>query len=124
MTKTTKPSIPAGIGDRGGRFWASVTGVYQLNVDELELLTETCLTLDDLDALRQVIAEEGTTVEGSKGQTRTHPALTEMRQTRIGLGRLLAQLALPDPDDEEGRPSIPSPLSIRGRNAAQARWGA
>ncbi len=47
-----------------------------------------------------------------------HPARGELRQHRLALGKLLAQLSLPDEDDE----SLPSPLQARGRNAAAKRW--
>jgi phage terminase small subunit len=120
----TKPRAPSGLGSRGGRFWRTVVDTYELQPDELELLAECCRTLDDLDKLRKAIGRDGTTVAGSKGQTRTHPALAELRQTRLALGRLLGQLGLPDPEDEQGRPGIVSPLSARGRKAARARWGA
>ena len=124
MSDVSKPRAPSGLGARGRRFWREVTSTYELQVDERELLVECCFMLDDLDALRDAVEADGRTVEGSQGQTRQHPALTELRQTRLALGRLVAQLGLPDPDDEEGRPAVVSPLSARGRHAARARWGA
>jgi hypothetical protein len=54
----------------------------------------------------------------SVGQRRAHPALTELRQGQITLGRLLSQLALPD---ETGQ-TLPSLTEARARRAAETRW--
>ena len=82
------------------------------------LLEECCRTLDDLDALRKAVDAEGVTVEGSARQPRAHPALVELRQQRVALGRLLSQLALPDDTGE----ALPSLTEARARRAAEARW--
>src|SRR6056297_2902151 len=100
MDTPPKVVTPDGLGVRGERFWRAVNATYELDLDESELLVEVCRMLDDLDALREAISEDGVVVDGSKGQQRSHPALAELRQTRIAAGRLLAQLALPDPDAE------------------------
>ena len=63
---------------------------------------------------------EGVTVEGSAGQRRAHPALIELRQEEITLGRLLSQLALPDETGE----ALPSLTEARARRAAETRWRA
>jgi len=116
MTET--PAPPAGLAPRGSAFWATVAGSYVLAVAEVELLTEVCRSLDDVEALHRTVAAEGRTVAGSRGQPRAHPALAELRATRVVLGRLLAQLELPDVDGE----SLPSPVQARGRRAARERW--
>lgn len=74
--------------------------------------------MDECEALRQSVADDGTTVAGSNGQTRVHPAIGELRQHRLALGRLLSQLALPDEDES----TLPTPLQARGRQAAGKRW--
>ncbi len=66
------------------------------------------------------VDKEGTTVLGSTGQVRVHPALGELRQHRLAPGRLLAQLGLPDADDA----SLKSPSHTRASKAAQTRWRA
>jgi len=114
----TTEEAPAGLAARGRRFWTTVTGTYELSVAELELLTETARALDDCEALHLVVGAEGRTVAGSRGQVRAHPALAELRSTRIMLGRLLAQLELPDVDGA----SLPTPVQARGRRAARERW--
>ena len=116
MTETL--AAPAGLAPRGTAFWATVASSYVLDAPELELLTEICRALDDVEDLHRAVAAEGRTVAGSRGQPRAHPALAELRATRVVLGRLLAQLELPDVDGE----SLPSPVQARGRRAARERW--
>jgi len=93
---------------------------YELDAAETELLTEVCRALDEAEGLHAVVAAEGCTVAGSRGQVRAHPALAELRATRLVLGRLLGQLELPGEDGT----SLPSPVQVRGRRAARQRWGA
>jgi hypothetical protein len=118
MTTTRKPSPPTDLSVRGRAFWRSTVRVFELSDVELELLKECCRLLDECESLRDAVRADGTTVAGSTGQTRVHPALGELRQHRLALGRLLAQLALPDEGDER----LLSPASARGRKAAQTRW--
>jgi hypothetical protein len=89
-----------------------------LDRSENELLLEICRALDLADDLNRVLAGEGMTVAGSKGQTRVHPAVASLTAVRALLGRQMAQLALPDPDGE----AMPSHQSVQARRAAQARW--
>jgi hypothetical protein len=103
---------------RGRAFWAAAEAAYELTESERELLREVCRLLDECEALRRAITEGGTTVPGSTGQPRVHPAIGELRQHRLALGRLLSQLALPDEDEE----TLPTPLQARGRQAAGKRW--
>ena len=106
--------------ERGRRFWRRVLvdDDLELTSSELLLLEEVCRTLDRLDALNAAVVREGVTVEGSAGQRRAHPALIELRQGQITLGRLLSQLALPDETGE----ALPSLTEARARRAAESRW--
>ncbi|NIK57899.1 P27 family phage terminase small subunit [Kribbella shirazensis] len=114
----TKPKMPPGLGARGRAFWRDVLATWEVNRDELELLTEICRTLDLLDELRDAISRDGMTVAGSEGQPRAHPAVSQVTASRALLGRLLAQLGLPDP---EGVP-VPSARSAQAQRAAESRW--
>lgn len=117
-TPQTPPKPPRGLKTRGRRFWAAIHEVYELSLPERELLHEACRCLDELEQLAQAVRTDGVTVEGSTGQTRTHPALAELRNYRALLGKLLAQLDLPD---EEGMTML-SPEAAKARKAAQTRW--
>ena len=115
---TDKPSPPVGLGSRGRRFWRSTTTDFDPSDSELEILAEVCRTLDNLDSLAASIAENGTMITGSQGQSVVNPALTEVRGQRALLHRLLAALGL---KDEEGA-KVPTIQSVRASTAGRARW--
>lgn len=109
---------PAGLGARGRAFWRRTVGEYELTPAEAELLVEVCRVLDTCADLAEAIRADGTTVAGSKGQPRVHPAIAELRAQRLALGRLLGQLGL---EDDDGA-ALPTPRSVRARKAAESRW--
>lgn len=51
---------------------------------------------DSIEALEDLVADQGLTVVGSQGQERFNPAVTELRQQRATLSRMLGQLRMPD----------------------------
>lgn len=110
---------PEGLGARGGALWADVTGQWELDRAELEVLAEACRCVDQLEALLELVAIEGLSVLGAAGQTRVHPAVPQLNATRGLLSKLLSQLSLPDEDEE----ALPSMASVRARKAAESRWG-
>lgn len=118
MSEQSAPRAPSGLGKRGRRYWRSILATYELSDSELELLTEACRTLDNLDTLDRAIAEAGPTVMGSAGQSVVNPAFTEARGQRTLLHRLIAALALPDDEGD----AVPSGHSQRGKAANRARW--
>jgi hypothetical protein len=120
MTNSDHPEQPPDLRDRGAAFWQDTLTAFTLAPGEAELLAETCRALDDLDELRGVIVDQGITITAANGAPRMHPVVAELRSTRLLVGRLLAQLSLPDLDDE---PTIRTPLSARGHRAANSRWG-
>jgi hypothetical protein len=115
-----KPAAPADLGTRGRAFWRRTLAVFDLSEVELELLRECSRLLDECEALRGSVDVDGVTVKGSAGQVRVHPALSELRSHRLALGKLLAQLALPDEDMD----ALPSPTRARAQKAAATRWRA
>jgi hypothetical protein len=92
---------------------------YALSDTELVLLVESCRLVDECEQLKRALLSEGAIVPGSAGQPRTHPALGELRQHRIALSRLLAQLALPEPEGV-----LATPAQAKARRAANTRWSA
>jgi len=108
---TTTRKSPDGLRRRGAAFWRKIAASYDLSTAERELLLEAARTIDLVERLEKVIAE-------SPGLTiglRAHPAVVEIRQQRLALGRLLAQLQIP-PEELE------SPTTVRARRAAEVRW--
>lgn len=120
MTTPKRPKPPPGLQERGRRFWRAVVGTYELEPDEVEVLVEVCRTLDQVETLQAAVDRDGLTVRGSVGQVRIHPAVSELRSSRLALGKLLAQLELPDLDGE----ALSSPTQARARKAARSRWDA
>lgn len=115
---TNPPKPPTGLGKRGRTFWRDVVAEFDLTDAERHLLHEACRSLDRIDALEALVADEGMTVTGSTGQTVLHPGIAEARQQRLVLGRLVKQLELPDEDT----PPTSSMNTDRARYAAQQRW--
>lgn len=110
---------PSGLGERGAAFWSDVMAVYELGMDEVQILTEVCRALDLCNEMQAAIERDGVTVKGSEGQPRVHPAVSQLNSTRTLVGRLLAQLGLPDEDGQ----TIASPARVRAVRAAGERWG-
>ena len=94
----TLTSVPEGLGGRGQSFYDLARSTWELDRPETELLNQICRLLDRADELRTEIARRGILVTTSQGNVKTNPACGEERQVSLTLGRLLAQLALPDED--------------------------
>lgn len=113
----SKPATPRNLGRKASKFWRDVTGEYQLRVDELLLLEDACREIELIEQLEAAQAEEALIATGSMGQPVAAPLIQELRQHRVVLARLLAQLKLPD---EGGSDS--GSASAKARAAANARW--
>ena len=115
-----RPRVPAGLGRSGSSLWREIVGLYELRPDERRVLEQACRTADTLARLEEALTTAPLTVAGSMGQLREHPLLSEARQQRALLGRLLAQLRLPDADDLGDLRA--RERSVHARRAAQSRW--
>ena len=108
---------PDGLADAGRALWEQVAAVYEVDAHERPLLAEACRLADRCAELEESIEEHGITVEGSKGQPRLHPAVAEVRQTRVALTRVLGAIAFPNED------GVPVKAGTRhASKAAVARW--
>jgi len=106
---------PEGLDKAGRRVWSAILAEFELDERELLVLEQAARQADSVAALEAEIADSGLLSLGSRGQTRLSPTITELRQSRLALTKLLGDLALPAPDEE----MLPS---RRGRKAAEARW--
>ncbi|WP_061962281.1 hypothetical protein [Demequina flava] len=113
MTSENDPQPPAGLRDRGERFWTRTLEYFDLEPGEIELLTEIARALDRLTDLDEAARRDGTMIESSQGM-RLHPAIAEHRALSLATARMLSQLGLPD---EDGTPTVVSAKSA----AAKAR---
>ena len=108
--------MPAKLGPSGRRLWRLVLEEFSLSGAELVLLEAACRQADDVATL-EVGLRGGFVVAGSKGQPRLSGAVTEVRQGRLALARLVAELRLPAEGEQVGK----NPVKQR---AAQTRWSA
>ena len=113
-----RPDAPVGLAEAGGALWDSLTDAYEFGPHELAVLAVACRQADDVAALEALLVRDGLIVAGSNGQPRLNAAVTEVRQGRLALSKLLDQLALPDDDAQVGL----TPASRKAQKAANARW--
>jgi hypothetical protein len=117
------PKAPPGLQSRGRRLWRRIAALYDLDANDAELLTEACRVIDNCERLDAALRDQPLTTKGSRGQVVAHPLRADLRSERTLAAKLLAQLALPD-DEEENPVTDWSKLtsSQRARRAARARW--
>lgn len=105
---------PVGLMARGRRMWDDVTGAFDLSRAEVELLAEACRALDDVERLASLVRR----ARRDKDVTGELTCSRELRLQRTALGRLLAQLGIPDADDE----AMLSPAQRQAQRAANTMW--
>ena len=103
--------------DPGEVLIKTIRGGLPLGV-ELDEREETLLSLAagqarDVERAEADLAKRGYLVPGAQGQQVVNPSLGEARQGRIAVGRLLAQIDLPDSTRDAVK---------RARHAAEERW--
>ena len=113
---------PSGLGAAGKSLWRRLCDTYDFEVHELAVVELAARQADDVAALEAAIAEAGVTVRGSAGQPRLNAAVTEVRQGRLALAKILGQLALPAETEPDERPM--TARQRQAQKAANARWTA
>ena len=100
---------------------------YELNVSQAQLLAAAQRTLDLTTRLDAELDGAPLTEKGGMGQQREHSLLSEARQRRQTLARLLQRLRLPAVA-AAGAPGAAPPIAVgqdrtnAARKAAHARW--
>jgi hypothetical protein len=107
-------SAPKGLGTAGRRLWRSLQAEFEFTSAETIILAAAARQADDIERLEALLANSIETT-GSKGQTRLSGAVTEVRQGRVALARLLSELRLPNVDETTG-------VNTSRQRAAKARW--
>ena len=100
------------------RVLADLGDGWELDARELLILESACRQADGNAQLEAAIDADGVTVRGSMGQPRLNAMVTELRQGRLALERLLASLALPG-DEGAGAQTA---AQKRASAAASSRW--
>lgn len=108
---------PTGLGKAGRALWRSITAEWELDPRELALLSAACRQSDDVAALEAALATDGLVTLGSAGQPRMNAVITELRQSRMAVAKLLVDLRLPGDVD----PPMTA-TQARASRAATARW--
>jgi uncharacterized protein with von Willebrand factor type A (vWA) domain len=85
----------------------------ELDEREEALLDLAARQARDVAAAEADIAERGYLITGSRGQNMINPSVSEARQSRTALGKLLGQLDLPESTRDAVR---------NARTAAETRW--
>ena len=116
------PKPPTGLGNSGRALWRqiarSLPDGWELDEREEAILRLAGQQVDDLSRLEKAISKDGAMALGSAGQPVVNPAITEARQARLAIGRLLGTLHLPDADEAPR-----TAAGKRGQQAASTRWG-
>ena len=121
MADTGHPRPPRELGPSGRALWRSIHAAlgdeHELDERELAVLRLACAQRDDIAGLERALRDTGLVARGSKGQPRLSQVVTEVRQARLALSRLLGEIKLPDIDE------VPrSASSQRAQHAANVRW--
>jgi hypothetical protein len=108
---------PGGLDLAGQQLWADIATRYDLAPRERTVLVAACRQADDIARMEADIMRDGTVVIGAAGQQRLNAAVTEARNGRVALARLLGALALPDAEEQPE-----TEATRRARHAAAVRW--
>ena len=79
---------------RGKAYYRLVLRDFQLEPDQLEVLTAACECLDAADAARKQLKRYGRYVQDRFGQTKAHPACDEQRKALAEFRQHRRELAL------------------------------
>lgn len=81
---------------------------YELSAAEVETLRQACRVADNLARIDTALADSDVIVAGYNGQPRANPLLAAGADQRRVLDGLFRSLALPMPDEQEGRRRSPA----------------
>jgi len=116
--RTLIPEAPADLGEAGAALWQELAAELELRPDERRLLLAAARTLDEVGRMEAALAEADLVVAGSKGQSRPHPLIGEVRAHRLALRSLMASIGITD----EGAGDRDAERSNAGRKLARQRW--
>lgn len=120
--KAKRPTAPKSLNMAGRRLWrstlADLDDSWELTARELRYLELACGQADDVAELERLIDKEGMVTTGSTGQPVLNAAVSECRNGRLAIHRLLGAIELPVEDGAKAE----TVASSRARHAAQARW--
>lgn len=113
----TAPNPPTNLGKTGRALWRQITAEWELDPRESAILAAACRQADDVAALEELLKNDGLVSVGSMKQPRLNAAITELRQSRLAVAKLLVDLRLPT---EDAAPMTSTQL--RASKASLRRW--
>jgi P27 family predicted phage terminase small subunit len=106
------PEPPGHLSEDMQSWWRQITGEFILESHHIRLLQLACESWDRQVAARQILAEEGMTIETGTGSRKPHPAVGIERDAKTQFARLLRELDLdvemPKQDRREWPPKLKS----------------
>lgn len=100
---------PTGLKTAGRDLWKKAIDEFDLSDLELAQLEEAARIRDRIKDLDKAVVTDGVMIPSSQG-SRLHPAISEARQQRLALARMLATLALPGLEEDH----LPATRGVRG----------
>lgn len=105
-----------------GRFlWLAVVNDLPAELEfdqrDFSVLTSACALYDRICELERAVSADGVTLLDRFGATRLHPALPEIRQSRVAVARLLDQIEMSSPATGSQMPA-----SRAAKKSAAERW--
>lgn len=116
--RAAAPQTPSDLGEHGAALYRLIDGEWKLRPDELALLLAAARTVDELTILESALAISSPVVEGSRGQVRAHPLVSQVREHRLTLRLLLSSLRL---DEDNAKNADGAERSHAGRKLALLR---
>jgi P27 family predicted phage terminase small subunit len=101
-------------------WWQAIVSRYELQEHHLRLAQLMLEAWDQAQEAREMLAEEGLTVEGREGGTRPHPAAAILRDARLAVARLCRELDLDTSPPTPERYSLPAIHSNRQLSGARS----
>jgi phage terminase small subunit len=109
----TAPKPPEHLRPGTQKWWNAVVDEFELEAQQLNLLTLAAESWDRCQEAREAIARDGAYLRDRFGRLKAHPSTAVERDCRIAFARLLRELAL----DEEARG-----LTMEAERRSLARW--
>jgi P27 family predicted phage terminase small subunit len=88
------PEPPEHLSEDMRSWWRQITEIFILENHHVRLLQLACEAWDRQVAARQILAEEGLTIETGTGSRKPHPAVGIEREAKTQFARLLRELDL------------------------------
>src|SRR5262245_8938642 len=109
------PTPPAHLSAACKSWWRAIVRDYDLNEQDLRLLTMAAEAWDMNTQARQLLKKEGLTFTDDRGNCRAHPAVSIARDCKTTFARLIRELSLDiDPPPDSRPPRIAGAYAGRG----------